>query len=202
MNRSQISIRRLHARPRSPRQITLYEAGATAAGLPPRSSAMRAPQVRTSITQRSMKVAPGRLVRCAVDRGFLHDGLMIGEDGGAIGWIREIVLDCADPWRLARFWAGLLGGTPVEWYPGWVTLEPPPHGQRLSFQGTADWGAARSGSGRLVHFDILVTDLAAAHDRVVAAGATFAGEHVSPLGPRSGRRRQAKPIHRRHRRGR
>ena len=84
-----------------------------------------------------MKVAPGRLVRRAVDRGFLHDGLMIGEDGGAIGWIREIVLDCADPWRLARFWAGLLGGTPVEWYPGWVTLEPPPHGQRLSFQGTA-----------------------------------------------------------------
>ena len=78
-----------------------------------------------------MKVAPERLVRRAVDRGFLHDGLMIGEDGGAIGWIREIVLDCADPWRLARFWAGLLGGTPVEWYPGWVTLEPPPHGQRI-----------------------------------------------------------------------
>lgn len=141
---------------------------------------MRVPQVRTSITQRSLKVAPGRLVRRAVDRGFLHDGLMIGEDGGAIGWIREIVLDCADPWRLARFWAGLLGGTPVEWYPGWVTLVPPPHGQRLSFQGTAGWGAARSGSGRLVHFDILVTDLAAAHDRVVAAGATFTGEHVSP----------------------
>ena len=23
------------------------------------------------------------------------------------------------------------------WYPGWVTLEPPPHGQRLSFQSTA-----------------------------------------------------------------
>jgi len=51
-----------------------------------------------------------------------------------IGWIREIVLDCAEPWALARFWAGLLGGTPVQWYPGWVTLEPPPHGQRLSFQ--------------------------------------------------------------------
>ncbi len=42
-----------------------------------------------------------------------------------IGWIREIVLDCAEPWALARFWAGLLGGTPVQWYPGWVTLEPP-----------------------------------------------------------------------------
>ena len=133
-----------------------------------------------SITQRSGEVSPERLVRHAVDDGFLHHGLMIGEDGGAIGWIREIVLDCADPWRLARFWAGLLGGTPVEWYPGWVTLEPPPHGQRLSFQGTAGWRAATTGSGLLVHFDILVADLAAAHDRVVAAGATFTAEHVSP----------------------
>ena len=53
-----------------------------------------------------------------------------------IGWISEVVLDGPDPWALARFWAGLLGGTPVEWYPGWVTLEPPPHGQRLSFQAT------------------------------------------------------------------
>jgi hypothetical protein len=63
----------------------------------------------------------------------------------AIGWIREVVLDCAEPWVLARFWAGLLGGTPVEWYPGWVTLEPPPHGQRLSFQAT--------GSKRLVYLE-------------------------------------------------
>ena len=36
----------------------------------------------------------------------------------AIGWISEVVLDGPDPWVLARFWAGLLGGTPVEWYPG------------------------------------------------------------------------------------
>jgi hypothetical protein len=38
--------------------------------------------------------------------------------GAAIGWIREVVLDCPDPWALARFWAGPLGGTPAEWYPG------------------------------------------------------------------------------------
>jgi hypothetical protein len=44
----------------------------------------------------------------------------------AIGWISEVVLDGPDPWALARFWAGLLAGTPVEWYPGWVTLEPVP----------------------------------------------------------------------------
>ena len=82
-----------------------------------------------------------------------------------------------DPWALARFWAGLLGGTPVEWYPGWVTLEPPPNGQRLSFQATATPLARDTAR---VHFDLRVADLASAHERVIAAGATPAGEHVSP----------------------
>lgn len=95
-----------------------------------------------------------------------------------IAWIREVVLDCAEPWELARFWSGLLGGTPVEWYPGWVTLEPPPNGQRLSFQGSESAQESRAPQG--VHFDVLVTDLAAAHDRVTAAGAVQVAEHVSP----------------------
>jgi Glyoxalase-like domain len=97
-------------------------------------------------------------------------------DAAPIGWIREIVLNCAEPRALARFWAGLLGGTPVQWYPGWITIEPPPHGQRLSFQAS---DAPPSGTP-LLHFDVLVDDLPAAHDRVLAAGATFAGEHTSP----------------------
>ena len=101
---------------------------------------------------------------------------MDGNDGAVIGWIREIVLNAADPRSLASFWAGLLGGRPVEWYPGWVTLEPPPHGQRLSFQGTGDG----DGSVTSVHFDVLVGDLDAAHRRVLAAGGTVIGEHVSP----------------------
>ena len=102
---------------------------------------------------------------------------MDGNDGAVIGWICEIVLNAADPWSLASFWAGLLGGRPVEWYPGWVTLEPPPHGQRLSFQATATPGAQDVAR---VHFDVLVEDLALAHDRVLSAGATLIGEHVSP----------------------
>jgi Glyoxalase-like domain len=101
-------------------------------------------------------------------------------DETPIGWIREIVLDCPDPHALARFWAGLLGGTATEWYPGWVTLEPPPHGQRLSFQASAAPRAEHAGNSARVHFDILVDDLAAAHERVVAAGATQVGAHVSP----------------------
>jgi glyoxalase superfamily protein len=115
---------------------------------------------------------------------MVHHRQVNSEGDGPIGWIREIVLDCTDPWDLARFWARLLGGTPTEWYPGWVTLEPPPHGQRLSFQGIAgardeDSAATRSGNPK-VHFDVLVADLADAHDRVIAAGGSFLGEHVSP----------------------
>lgn len=102
----------------------------------------------------------------------------MSDGDGVIGWVREIVLDTPDPHGLAAFWAGLLGGTPVQWYPGWVTLEPPPHGQRFSFQGVP---ASQGGpAGPRVHFDVLVSDLAAAHERVIAAGGTCTAEHVSP----------------------
>ena len=104
------------------------------------------------------------------------------ESDQVTGWIREIVLDTSDPHRLAEFWAALLGGTPVQWYPGWVTLEPPPHGQRLSFQGTGTGpgpGPA-PGPGSGVHFDVLVSDLDTAQQRVVALGGSYVGAHVSP----------------------
>lgn len=72
--------------------------------------------------------------------GVVHHGLVNDGDDRPIGWIREIVVDSADPQDLARFWAVLLAATPVQWYPGWVTLEPPQHGQRLSFQRNASSG--------------------------------------------------------------
>ncbi|MFN0282596.1 MAG: VOC family protein [Kineosporiaceae bacterium] len=96
---------------------------------------------------------------------------------GPIGHIREVVLDTPDPGALARFYAGLLSGEPVEWYPGWVTLEPPPNGLRLSFQAS---GARPPDDVRRVHVDVLVDDLDAAHARVVGAGGVFLGRHVSP----------------------
>lgn len=126
---------------------------------------------RTDDVAQRLGLGPRALAVLLLDH---HDG--VGDDA-AVGWIREIVLDCAEPWALARFWAGLLGGTPVEWYPGWVTIEPPPHGQRLSFQAST---AAPGASTALVHFDVLVDDLTAAHDRVLAAGAVFAAARVSP----------------------
>lgn len=99
-----------------------------------------------------------------------------------IGWIREVVLDCADPWELAQFWGRLVGGVPTEWYPGWVTLEPPPHGQRLSFQRVGDEGPLDGSAAPSfrAHVDILVGDLGSAHERVLTAGGRYLREHVSP----------------------
>lgn len=98
------------------------------------------------------------------------------KDPAPIGWIREIVLNAEDPMELAVFWSNLLGGEPVQWYDGWVTLEPPPHGQRLSFQRSRRPAGGDPG----VHFDVLVNDLEAAHGRVVTAGAEYVDERWSP----------------------
>ncbi len=110
-----------------------------------------------------------------------HHGPVSDAGNLPIGWIREVVLNCSKPAELASFWAELLGGDPVEWHPGWVTLEPPPHGQRLSFQSNdspPDAAPIPRGPG-LVHFDILVDDLGTAHERVVAAGGVYQREHIS-----------------------
>ncbi len=98
------------------------------------------------------------------------------DDGRPVGWIREIVLNARRPAELARFWAALLGGSPTTWYDGWVTLEPPPHGQRLSFQYDPDPAPA----GASAHFDVLVTDLERAHERVQRLGGQFHEERWSP----------------------
>jgi hypothetical protein len=94
-----------------------------------------------------------------------------------IGWIREIVLNSPDPAALSEFWAQLVGGTPVEWYDGWITLEPAPHGQRLSFQ-RSDTATGHGVTG--VHFDVLVADLGSAHRAVLAAGGEYLEERWSP----------------------
>ncbi len=91
-----------------------------------------------------------------------------------IGWIREIVLNSPDPRALSEFWSELLGGSPVKWHDGWITLEPPPHRQRLSFQRADDAIAAAA-----VHFDVIVEDLQTAHEAVLAAGGAYIEERWS-----------------------
>lgn len=99
------------------------------------------------------------------------------DDTGGVGWIREIVLNSPDPLALATFWSAMVGGWPVEWYDGWITLEPAPHGQRLSFQ-RSEKGAVEDAVG--IHFDVLVEDLEIAHETAISAGGRYIEERWSP----------------------
>src|ERR1051325_1637372 len=86
----------------------------------------------------------------------------------------QIVVDCREPAALARFWAALLGGTPVDRALGWSHVEPPGW-PRISFQPVPE---AKAGKNRL-HLDISVDDIPAAADAAVRLGATTTGEVVT-----------------------
>jgi predicted enzyme related to lactoylglutathione lyase len=85
----------------------------------------------------------------------------------------KIVVDCADPATLVRFWAALLGGEPVDRAAGWSHVEPPGF-PRMAFQPVT---GAKSVKNRL-HLDIEVDDIAAEVARAVDAGASVVGEAV------------------------
>ena len=72
----------------------------------------------------------------------------------------------------------------MEWYPGWVTLEPPPQGLRMSFQLSQDSPADRT---LRTHVDILVADLDEGHRRVLDVGGRYVAAHVSPRPGADGR---------------
>jgi RNA polymerase sigma-70 factor, ECF subfamily len=88
----------------------------------------------------------------------------------------QIVVDSRDPAAQVRFWAGLLGGEPVDRERGWSHVEPPDF-PKLSFQPVPE---ARTGKNRL-HLDVAVDpgDLPAAVARAVELGARRLGEPVT-----------------------
>src|SRR5581483_2070632 len=57
-----------------------------------------------------------------------------GDGVTALGRLDEIVIDCAAPARLARFWSGVLGGQPVDRGPEWSYVDPPGGQPRIAFQ--------------------------------------------------------------------
>jgi hypothetical protein len=83
----------------------------------------------------------------------------------------QIVVDCLDPARLVRFWAGLLGGVAVEREHGWAHVVPPGW-PRMSFQPVGEVKAVKN----RLHLDIGVDDIAAATERAVELGATPQGD--------------------------
>ncbi|MFD3580677.1 VOC family protein [Streptomyces sp. NPDC058644] len=99
--------------------------------------------------------------------------------GAPVARMRNVVLDCPDPGRLAEFYAHLLGGA-VEGDEDndWVTLHTP-GGLRLCFQEAPghrppNWPQEDAGSQQ-IHLDLdvgpTVQDIERAQDRVLALGA-------------------------------
>jgi len=53
---------------------------------------------------------------------------------GPVGWLRAVVVDAADPPRLAAFWQAVLGVGIVEEAPDWIQLAPDRGGAFLAFE--------------------------------------------------------------------
>lgn len=87
-----------------------------------------------------------------------------------------ITIDCNEPRTVAHFWSALLECSVTEPgpdRPGWLRLQPPTSGAPLiNFQPVDD---LKQGKVR-IHLDILVGEIEAAVQRVVALGGTDTGE--------------------------
>ncbi|MGW0118650.1 VOC family protein [Streptomyces sp. NPDC003327] len=88
--------------------------------------------------------------------------------------VQEIVLDCGDPAALVRFWAGLLGGEPVDRSADWSYVDPPGF-VRIAFQRVPEGKTAKN----RVHLDLEVPDPGRAADEVLARGAARVGGLVT-----------------------
>lgn len=87
-----------------------------------------------------------------------------------IGHVDEVVVDCSAPAQLATFWAGILGGQPVERSAEWAFVDPPGW-TRLAFQRVPE---SKLTKNRL-HIDVSVDDVVAATEAAERLGATRVG---------------------------
>lgn len=86
-----------------------------------------------------------------------------------------ITVDTLDALTLGRWWADAAGGTVLEENDGWFVVVGLGDGQpHLGFQKVDD---PTPGKNRL-HLDLVTPDLDATVERLVAAGASFVGEHT------------------------
>lgn len=90
-----------------------------------------------------------------------------------LGRIDELVIDCAEPAVLARFWSAVLGGRPVDRSPDWSYVDPPDQQPRIAFQQVPE--AKPAGKNRL-HLDVCVDDIDKAREQLVSLGAESVGE--------------------------
>lgn len=85
----------------------------------------------------------------------------------AVGWLRAVIVDAADPSRLAEFWQGVLGVGVVESESDWIQLEPDRGGAFLAFE-PAPRGTPPA--GLRTRPDIEVDDMDVARTRIEALG--------------------------------
>jgi predicted enzyme related to lactoylglutathione lyase len=84
-----------------------------------------------------------------------------------VGWLRAVVVDAADPPKLAEFWQAVLGVGVVETAPDWIQLKPDRSNTFFAFQ-PAPEGATPTGFRSRA--DIEVADLDVARARIEELG--------------------------------
>ena len=85
--------------------------------------------------------------------------------------ISSIVIDCADPAKLAAFWAEAVGGKVTDADAGWASVEGGPVG--LGFQRVDGYaGPGWPNPGKHLHLDLSAEDVESAVARLLELGAT------------------------------
>jgi predicted enzyme related to lactoylglutathione lyase len=84
-----------------------------------------------------------------------------------VGWLRAVVVDAADPPKLAEFWQAVLGVGVVEQESDWIQLQPDRSSTFFAFEAASD---APAPTGFRTRPDIEVEDLDVARARVEELG--------------------------------
>ena len=84
-----------------------------------------------------------------------------------VGWLRAVVVDAADPPKLAEFWQAVLGVGVIESAPDWIQLAPDRGGAFMAFEPAPE---GRTPGGFRTRPDIEVDDMDVARARIEALG--------------------------------
>jgi predicted enzyme related to lactoylglutathione lyase len=87
--------------------------------------------------------------------------------GEPVGWLRAVVVDAAEPPKLAAFWRAVLGVGVVEEAPDWIQLAPGKGGAFLAFEPAPAGEAPR---GFRTRPDVEVDDMDVARARIEELG--------------------------------
>jgi catechol 2,3-dioxygenase-like lactoylglutathione lyase family enzyme len=94
-----------------------------------------------------------------------------------IGQLHSVVLDCAEPSELARFYGELLGASVVTEREDWVTIEDGSR-RRVSFQRAPHHKPPTfpdPGSSQQLHLDVMVDEIESAERAALQLGAVRLG---------------------------